>query len=378
MDCRRLAALAALAALAPVASLDGGDRGDGSTGESFPTWDRAHPDAAVPARDNALLAKPHRPLARAGQASCFGGEVGQPRACTTGDAGSGRWEPQGGVGWRWRPSGCRLRYASQRELRCVLGSTRIAMVGDSLVRNLFDGLAHHTGLSVARGVDYGPKAKQRDAYAMHAADDILIQLHWAPCAVPYATEPPPSLSGFGRVQWSDCQAATSIGRETKGTVHRPRDLADILHGYGVRRSQPASLNGAGARAKPSSCGPTAEAQCVSEQLAPDGGQADTASTAKGKAESTKSLVAERDRDRMCAENQPLPPLLALAAAAQAAGPAEGNNISCVVGYAAAVGTSTPRYASGRQDQQQQLTTSCWRQFCNPPQVRVTRFTVLVF
>ena len=50
-------------------------------------------------------------------------------------------------------------------------------------------LVHHAGLSVVKGREYGTKAKQSDAYAVDAGSDILVQLHWAPCALPTTDTP---------------------------------------------------------------------------------------------------------------------------------------------------------------------------------------------
>ena len=165
LPARRLLLACALLAAA-VAALGG----DAAASDPSPAYDRAHPDKAAPARSNAQLAQAHGKAAyRASRSTasraCFKGSplLG---ACTTGDAGSGRWQQQGAAGLRrWHPQSCELRYATPRELRCALSSRRIAMVGDSLIRNLFEGLAHHAGLTVASGVDFGPKSKQRDAYS---------------------------------------------------------------------------------------------------------------------------------------------------------------------------------------------------------------------
>ena len=332
--------------------------------EVFPTWDRAHPDAAVPARDNALLAQGHHtllgPTTRPGSPwrssdRCFKSEAADsaPKACATGDAGDGRWEPDGGLapGYRWRPASCRLRYATARQLRCVLASKRIAMVGDSLVRNLFDGLAHHAGLAVVAGTGYGKLAKQHDAYAMAAADDTLVQLHWAPCAAHANSAEPPGLSEFGRVQWADCQAAATISHASASDSAssgvgrrdslpaRPRELGDILRGFGVRRDR-SRLDVDGS----SRC-PVSQSQCVREF-----------STAAAGAQDGMALCAE--------QLQPLSPLLAVAAAAQGA----ANNISCVVGYGADRGAESPRYQYVPGQHLSGIEWSCWRQFCEPPAV----------
>ena len=169
-----LRVLLACALPAAVAALSGED--------PTPVFDKQHPDKPAPARSNAQLAQPHGQAASRASRSkasraCFA-SAPMPGACTTGDAGPGRWQKQGTAGLRrWHPAACELRYvATQRELRCVssphtpyrassfapmtisaasrwlcsqaLASRRIAMVGDSLIRNLFEGLAHHAGLVI--------------------------------------------------------------------------------------------------------------------------------------------------------------------------------------------------------------------------------------
>lgn len=368
--------------------------------DSFPTWDRAHPDAPVPARDNALLAQNHpqpsthpravspsgnlqsgrvaaKPSLRSDEV-CFHSEstTGTTNVCTSSDIGDGTWEPSGGLGYRWRPAACKLRYATQAELRCILAGKRVAMVGDSLIRNLFDGLAHHAKLSVVAGTGYGPKTKQHDAYAMDAADDILVQLHWAPCAVPANSPQPPGLSHFGRVQWADCQAAATIGRESesskgsKSQPGRPRDLGDLLRGFGVRRDR--SRFESRLHTDTALRCPASQSLCVHEQTSHigTGGSVSDSTETRVPTEGTRNPTAD---GRICAEKlQPLPSLLALASAAQGV----TNNISCVVGYAAEVGTNYPRYeiiaTAGQQlpDPPAPLSPSCWRQFCEPPQIIV--------
>ena len=118
---------------------------------------------------------------------------------------------------------------------------------------------------------------------------------------------------------------------------RPRDLQDVLHGYGVRRSH-------GLHADDSlSCG-ASDASCVQEL--------------------TEGADGQSPSDYV----EPLPGLLALAAASQGA----NGNISCVVGYSAALGTITPRHppTDVAPMGQPELTKSCWRQFCNPPEVLI--------
>lgn len=237
--------------------------------ESFPTWDRAHPDAAVPARDNALLARAHHTLlgaiTRPGLPSrtkrCFQTEAAgdAPEACATGDAGDGSWEPDRGLGYRWQPASCRLQYATAAQLRCALAGKRLAFLGDSLVRNLFDGIVHQAGLSRVTGRGYGTKSKQSDAYATHQPSDILMMLHWAPCAVVTdGVDTPTGLSPIAALQWSECASASVVG------THRPmrsRNLDDLLSGFGIRRRD--SGTAVAARAIASRC-PATPAFCVTE------------------------------------------------------------------------------------------------------------------
>ena len=241
--------------------------------EAFPTWDRAHPDAAVPARDNAMLAQAHHTLLgattrpglplrtkRCFQTAAMGNA---PEACATGDAGDGSWEPDGGLGYRWQPASCRLRYATPAQLRCTLAGKRLAFLGDSLVRNLFDGIVHHAGLSRVTGRGYGTKSKQSDGYATHQSSDILMMLHWAPCAVVTdGLDAPSGLAPIAALQWSECQSASVVG------THRPmrsRNLEDLLSGFGIRRASGAAV---AARATASRC-PATPAFCVTESSGGD-------------------------------------------------------------------------------------------------------------
>ena len=177
------------------------------------------------------------------------------------------------------------------------------MLGDSLVRNLFDGLAAHAKLRREKGVSYGTKNKQADATAVaDAAGRTLVSLHWAPCAVPAELPPPAGLSPIGAVQWTECQVATAVGLSHP---LRPRNLEDLLRGFGVRRPLPAE----------SLPCPEAPARCVVER-------------------STGLAAEEADDSRQC-----------------------------TVGYAAPSGTASPR---SEPTAVADLVWSTWSQQCEPP------------
>ena len=233
-------------------------------------WDSTHPDALPAPKGNALWAQwaaaaaASRPstaaasisqklgaggggaqkgaAAAAAASSCYDDETQATRACATGDAGPGHWEEAEAAGddgtadaTIWRPDACRLRAAGLKELRCVLAGKRLAFLGDSLVRNLFDGIVHHAGLTRVRGRAYGTKSKQSDAFATHADSDILMQLHWAPCAIATnGLETPADLSVMAGLQWSECGGASVVG---DARPVRSRNLDDLLAGFSIRRGR---------------------------------------------------------------------------------------------------------------------------------------------
>ena len=263
---------------------------------------------------------------------------GDPPACATGDAGAGRWEIDAFAPSSrptWRPEACRLRPAGTTELRCALRGKRIAFLGDSLLRNLFHGLVHHTGLLLVKGREYGTKAKQSDAYAVDAGSDILVQLHWAACAIP-TTDIPPSAEvaavPLANLQWGECQGASIVGNS------RPlmsRDLQDIFRGFSTHKHGSGGVD--------PRC-PAEPAWCV---------------TKGGDAVESRSPRARTEYEVVPLEVSALP---------------SGGRELCMAGYSTAAGqpTSLPRSTLGAfaPEQLLELVRSTWRQLCEPPDIVV--------
>ncbi len=176
---------------------------------------------------------------------------------------------------------------------------------------------------------YGTKSKQSDAYATHAESDILMQLHWAPCAVAAdGLETPNGLSPIAELQWSECKTASVVG-----TIRpmRSRHLDDLLSGFSIRRR---SIDGeVVARATSSSC-PTTPALCVTE-----GGAGDI-----------ELLPRE---------------VTAL--------PRSGTEL-CMAGYSSTADTAARRVSSSNlkvlNEGVEGQVRSSWRQLCEPPDVIV--------